>query len=121
MVVAHCHCLDCQRISGSGHTTGAMFPEGSLRIRGEMGTFDIEADSGSTVTRSFCRKCGSHLFGQNTSMPGFKAVAVGTLDEPDTVTPQVVVFARSRRGWDEMDTELPTYDGQPNWRPHDGV
>ena len=26
VVVAHCHCRDCQRLSGAGHTTGAMFP-----------------------------------------------------------------------------------------------
>jgi hypothetical protein len=37
VVVAHCHCADCQRVSGAGHTTGAMFPASKLVIRGAAG------------------------------------------------------------------------------------
>jgi len=54
-------------------------------------------------------------------MPGAVTVCVGTLDDPNCVTPQVVVFARSRRNWDLTDPELPTFDTQPDWKPEDGV
>ena len=33
VVVAHCHCLDCQRLSGAGHSTGAMFAESNIYER----------------------------------------------------------------------------------------
>jgi hypothetical protein len=120
-VVAHCHCLDCQRLSGAGHTTGAMFAEPAVRLSGSVGTFELVSEAGNTVTRLFCATCGSPLFGKNTGMPGFMTVMAGTLDKPDDLVPQVAIFARSRRPWDVMDTELATFDAQPAWQPADGA
>jgi hypothetical protein len=47
-------------------------------------------------------------------MPGFTTVSVGTLDDPNNINPQVVVFARTRRPWDLMDSARPTFDAQPD-------
>jgi hypothetical protein len=121
MVVAHCHCVDCQRLSGAGHTTGAMFPADKILVRGDVSEFRLESEAGSVVTRTFCPKCGSPLFGRNTRMAGFMTVTAGTLDDPNSLEPQVVVFARTRRDWDMMDGALPTFDTQPAWKPEDGV
>ena len=120
VVVAHCHCLDCQRLSGAGHATGAMFPEAGIRLEGPVATYAFASEAGNEVTRLFCPNCGSPLFGRNTGMPGFMTVTLGTLDEPD-LTPQVTVFARSRRAWDAMDESLPTFQAQPAWKPADGA
>jgi hypothetical protein len=97
-----------------------MFPADKVTVRGVVAEYRIE-NSHSIVTRSFCSTCGSPLFGRNTRMPGAVTICVGSLDDPNSVTPQVVVFARSRRRWDLTDTELPTFDTQPDWRPEDGV
>ena len=121
MVVAHCHCLDCQRLSGAGHTTGAMFPDEAVRLTGAVSTFDIASAAGNTVTRLFCGGCGSPLFGRNSGMPGFMTVSVGTLDDPDDLKPQVAIFTRSRRAWDVMDPALASYEAQPGWKPADAV
>jgi hypothetical protein len=121
LVVAHCYCVDCQRLSGAGHTTGAMFPEASLAIQGTLTSFSLTSGSGSTVTRLFCGRCGSSLFGKNTGMPGFITVAVGTADPPDNLTPQVAIFARTRRPWDIIDPTVETFDEQPGWKPGDPV
>ena len=117
IIVAHCHCLDCQRLSGAGHTTGAMFSEEGVTLAGTPATFTLTGDSGATVTRLFCGTCGSPLFGKNTGMPGFMTVSLGTLDAPDALRPQAAIFARTRRGWDVMDPSLPTFDAQPGWKP----
>jgi hypothetical protein len=121
VVVAHCHCVDCQRLSGAGHTTGAMFPSGSVVVHGKVAEYALKPKAGSVVTRTFCPVCGSALFGRNTRMPGFVTISVGTLDDPDGVVPQVVVFRRSRRRWDRFDPELPSFETQPDWTPEDGV
>lgn len=121
VVVAHCHCRDCQRLSGAGHTTGAMFAESGVRITGEATEFLIKSDAGNTVTRLFCKTCGSPLFGKNSGMPGFMTVTLGTLDDPNSLTPQVAVFARTRRTWDSVDPSLATFDAQPAWTPQDAV
>ena len=121
VVVAHCHCLDCQRLSGAGHTTGAMFPEADVRLAGPVATYDATSEAGNVVTRLFCGQCGSPLFGRNTGMPGFMTVSVGTLDAPDDLTPQVAIFTRTRRAWDVMDPALATFEAQPGWQPSDGA
>jgi hypothetical protein len=54
-------------------------------------------------------------------MPGFVTISVGTLDDPDGVVPQVVVFTRSRRRWDLVDVALPSFEAQPKWKPEDGI
>ena len=120
-VVAHCHCVDCQRLSGAGHTTGAMFAEEGVTLIGAPATFSLTSEGGNTVTRLFCGTCGSPLFGKNTGMPGFMTVTLGTLDVPDTLKPQVAIYARTRRHWDAMDPSVATFDAQPGWKPSEGV
>src|SRR2546423_666345 len=110
VVVAHCHCLDCQRLSGAGHATGAMFSTEGIRLSGEMASFSLTSENGNTVTRLFCSTCGSPLFGKNSGMPGFMTVTLGTLDDPNALVPQLALFARTRRNWDVMDTALPTFE-----------
>lgn len=122
VVVAHCHCLDCQRLSGAGHTTGAMFPEGQVRLLGQApAVYELTSDAGATVRRLFCGTCGSPLFGMNSGMPGFMTVSAGTLDRSDDLAPQVAIFARSRRAWDVADAGVATFEAQPEWKPADGV
>jgi hypothetical protein len=121
VIVAHCHCRDCQRLSGAGHTTGAMFPSAAVRVVGDVAEHSLVAESGTTVTRTFCPKCASPLFGRNTGMAGVMTVSVGTLDDPDALSPQVAIFARTRPRWDVMDGSLPTFESQPRWKPEDGV
>jgi hypothetical protein len=117
VVVAHCCCLDCQRQSGCGHTTGAMFAETGIHIAGEPATHTLTSEAGNQVTRLFCRTCGSPLFGKNSGMPGFLTVTLGTLDEPDRLTPQVAIFTRSRRHWDVIDLGANAFEAQPSWKP----
>jgi hypothetical protein len=121
VVVAHCHCADCQRISGAGHATGVMFAEVGVRMTGPIASFELASEAGNLVTRLFCSVCGSPLFGKNSGMPGFVTATAGTLDQSDGLSPQVVIFARNRRSWDLMDTSLATFEGQPDWKPADGA
>ncbi len=113
MVAGHCHCRDCQKASGAGHISAAFYPEGSFKIEGDLATYSSPADSGGTVTRSFCPTCGSRLFGQSTGMEGARAIMVGTLDDPSAFEPNFIVFARSRNGWDHMDGTLPAFEAMP--------
>jgi hypothetical protein len=120
IVVAHCHCADCQRLSGSGHSTGAMFAESGVRMKGSIARYDLVSEAGNFVTRLFCATCGSPLFGKNSGMPGFITATAGTLDQSETLSPELVIFARNRRAWDALDPSLPTFQGQPPWKPAEG-
>ena len=117
IIVAHCHCVDCQRLSGAGHSTGAMFPVSSFHMEGQVGEFRYPSDNGNTVTRVFCPSCGSPILGKNTAAEGFVTISLGTLDNSDDFQPEVVVFARNRKPWDYMDHSICTFEAQPQWNP----
>lgn len=121
IVVAECHCLDCQHISGAGHSTGAMFNESGIKLTGNPATFSLPSDAGNTVTRIFCSACGSPLFGKNSGMPGFMTVTMGTLDASDHLIPQVAIFTRTTKTWDAIGANLQSYEAQPSWTPDDPV
>ncbi len=120
-VVAHCHCINCQKASGSGHSTGAMFRDDQLRVIGNTASYKYKADSGHEVTRVFCPTCSSSIFGRNTGSEGFSTITLGTLDDSSQFEPQVTVFARNRKSWDIMDESVPTFDAQPDWKPPENV
>jgi hypothetical protein len=117
VVVAHCHCEDCQRSTGAGHSTGAMFPLDRFKISGPVREYTLRSDAGNEVTRVFCPSCGSPILGRNTGMPGFVTVSLGTLDDSSMFQPGVTIFARNREPWDAMDESIATFDAQPEWRP----
>jgi hypothetical protein len=93
-----------------------MFPESAVRIEGPVATYELVSEAGNKVTRLFCPACGSPLFGKNSGMPGFITATAGTLDQSDNLSPQVAIFARSRRSWDLMDPALATFEAQPAWK-----
>jgi hypothetical protein len=121
IVIAHCHCRDCQRGSGAGHSTGAMFPTSGVSLTGAISEFKLRSDKGNVVTRAFCGTCGSPILGKNEGMPGYVTIALGSLDRSSELIPQVVVFARSRQIWDVIAPGLPIFETQPDWKPEDGV
>ena len=121
LVVAHCHCVDCQRASGAGHSTGAMFPVERFRLTGQVAEYTLTSEKGTAVTKVFCPACGSPILGRNSGMVGFVTITLGTLDDASEFEPQVAIFARNRRPWDVMDESLPTFAAQPDWQPGDDV
>ena len=117
IVVAHCHCEQCRRISGTGHSTGAMFEKASVEITGELGEFTYAGQSGATVTKAFCPSCGSPISGWNTNSPDHITLPVGTMDSPDDLSVQVVIFERDKPHWDEQPEDIMRFDTQPDWKP----
>ena len=121
VVVAHCHCKDCQRGSGAGHSTGAMFKADKFRLTGRVAEYKLISEHGNVVTRVFCPACGSPILGRNDGMQGYVTITLGTVDDSSDLEPQVAIFARNRRPWDTMDESLAIFEAQPGWKPGDGV
>ncbi len=120
VIIAHCHCQDCQRLSGAGHTTGAMFSVANFQLDGRLSEYTLDADNGNRVTKAFCPNCGSHILGRNSGSTGYVTVSLGTLDDSSALEPQVAIFARNRKPWDTMDETIATFEHQPDWKPDDG-
>ena len=117
VIVAHCHCTDCQKLSGAGHTTGAMYARADFTLTGPVADYKLTSNNGNEVTRVFCPTCGSPLFGRNSSAPEYLTIMLGTLDDASAFEPEVTVFARNRQPWDHMDETIVTFEEQPAWKP----
>lgn len=113
MMALHCHCLDCQKAAGAGHTTFAAFPADAVSVDGQTTSYDSPTDSGGISTRHFCPTCGSRLFATTTSVPGMVAIALAALDEPGAITPTSAVYTKRRHDWDRIAGEMPEFEAMP--------
>jgi len=117
VVVAQCHCEECRRLSGAGHTIGAMFPVSAVSVNGELGKFKYVSSKGSEVTKAFCVSCGSPVFGTNSNSPDFMTLPLGSFDDAAGLAVEVVIFQRDKQHWDELSMDVMSFDTQPNWKP----
>lgn len=92
MRVSICHCLDCQRRSGSAFAYQARWAEDDAVVAGEASTWTKHNDTGSAACFSFCPRCGVSVFYRLDSMPGLIAVPVGTFADPSFPLPEYSVF-----------------------------
>ena len=118
MMVGHCYCVDCRKSSGTTHCTHAMVPDPAFSSTGEIKYHDRPADSSSIVSRGFCPNCGSAILSLNTAMPGITAIRVSSLDDLNTVEPQMTVYASRAPGWAIVDTGKPVFEEMPVGGPH---
>lgn len=118
-IVAQCHCEDCRRLSGTGHTIGAMFPSSAVAITGKLNNFRLMSDKDSEVTRTFCANCGSPIYGMNTRLPNYLTLTLGTMDDAAGLDVEVVIFERDKPHWDQLGNDVMSFATQPEWKPDD--
>lgn len=109
-----CWCRDCQYIASGSATNNVLFPEGSVTFTGEIATIGKIADSGNSVERGFCPKCGSQLFSRTIEPAGAPIrIRMGTLDDTELMAPQNVIWTSSAPGWAVIDPKLPQFPKGP--------
>ena len=108
MVVA-CHCIDCQKRSGSPFGSMAYYPHASVTFGGEAREYSRGTDSGETYTTGFCPNCGSTLYGKGSRPPDVVGVTVGTISDPALPAPARSVYEQSRHHWLTMPESTPGF------------
>ena len=109
-----CHCSDCQRTAGSPFSVEAMIVSDAFTIEGELSTYTIAADSGKDVHRHFCPRCGSGVYLECDSDPGYVFVKVGTLDDASWLEPDMHIFTAAKQPWVELGDQLPKFEKMPD-------
>jgi hypothetical protein len=97
--VSLCHCLDCQRRTGSTYGIAAFFPREQVVAEGRTRTYGRRSDSGFAVTFHFCPECGSTVFWEPERKPDAVAVAVGSFADPSFPAPTQAVWNERRHPW----------------------
>lgn len=110
-----CWCRDCQKIASGSATVNVLFPEDAVRFTGALSTYVMIADSGNTVERGFCPRCGSQLYSKTIQPAGTMPMRVraGTLDNPELMPPGATIWANSAPSWAPIDPALPRHPKGP--------
>lgn len=112
-MMLQCHCLDCQKAGGGGHSSHAYFDEKAVVVEGEAAGHTVLADSGNEMTRYFCPRCGSRLYGRNGGRPNLVSIEVGCLDDQSWFSPQAVLYTSRRHDWDIISDEISSFEEMP--------
>lgn len=107
--VSMCHCLECQRRTGSVFGVQARWPADRVHIEGDGTTWQRTGDDGGTATFRFCPTCGATVYWTMDRMPDVIAIAVGAFADPGFIAPAVSVYGERRHAW----VRLP--DGAEDW------
>jgi hypothetical protein len=109
-----CHCAHCQKQSGSAFSVNLGVSEAKLTVMGEVAEYHDAAESGATLFRRFCARCGSPLFSVSSSAPGLVYIKAGTLDDTSTVQPGMHVWTASKQAWVGIEADALQFQQQPS-------
>jgi hypothetical protein len=121
MFVHCCHCLNCQRQTGSAFVINLLIEADRVELlSGEPEPVDVPRDDGSTQRIHRCPACQVAVFSEY-GRPEVRFVRGGTLDEPSSVAPDVHIFTRSKLPWVTLPEDVPAvevyYDSKALWPP----
>ena len=97
--VSMCHCLACQRRTGSTYGAQARFASADVEIRGRSTVWTRIGDEGTRIHFHFCPDCGATvhwIMGDDDSM---LAVPVGAFADPTFPPPVYSVYEERRHPW----------------------
>lgn len=100
--VSVCHCLACQRRTGSAFSAQARWPEAQVSVTGEARLWSRTGDEGGACEYGFCPACGSTVFYRNGGLPGLIAIPLGAFADPGFPTPRFSVYEERRHRWVEI-------------------
>jgi hypothetical protein len=96
-----CHCESCKKLSGGVGTVNGRVPSKAIRIlQGEELLQTFQPAVGSAKT--FCRTCGSNLFGGGWPESEIASVRATALDDPFEARPSVHIYVRSVAAWETL-------------------
>jgi hypothetical protein len=105
-----CHCLNCQRQTGSAFVINLLIETDRVELlTGEPQAVDVPPDGGSAQTIFRCPTCQVAVFSQYTR-PEVRFVRGGTLGDPSTVTPDAHIYTRSKLPWVTLPDSVPAFD-----------
>jgi hypothetical protein len=109
-----CHCRDCQRFTGSAFGALIGMPKEALKVEGAMKTHTGIGGSGLPILRHFCPECGSSIAEEPGTRPGVVILNIGTLDNPNAVTPGREIFGDDSWSWVQVTGDHPRFAKRPS-------
>lgn len=97
--ISICHCLACQRRSGSVFAAQARFPRENVTISGQSTAHVRAGDEGPGARFHFCPTCGATVYYEPLGLPDFVAIPTGAFADPSFPPPNVSVYEGRKHSW----------------------
>ncbi len=104
-----CHCIACQRRSGSPYGTIAYYPAEDVTLTGKATEYSRTADSGNKVTTGFCPDCGSTMWFVGELKPGTIGIPLGLFADPGYPPPARSVYEATMHHWVTIPGDIPHF------------
>lgn len=114
--VTICHCLWCQRRTGTAFGAEVVFQAHNIGFQGHAPASyrHLSDESGRWLEVYFCPRCGTNLGFTLEAVPGVRTVPAGTFDDTAFLNSKHIkfrhVFARTRCTWSEPASGADVYD-----------
>ena len=111
MFVNCCHCLDCQRQTGSAFVLNAIIEADRVKVEGaEPVGVAVPTDSGRPHIIHRCPTCQVALWSVYGGRAQARFVRVGTLDDPTALRPGAFIYVRSKQPWIAVPDGMPVFE-----------
>ncbi|HYD81084.1 MAG TPA: GFA family protein [Paucimonas sp.] len=97
--VSICHCLACQRRTGSVFGAQARFARDRVVVEGRSTQYVRVGDSGGRVTFHFCPECGATVYYHLAEMPDTLGIPVGAFADPGFPAPKISIYEERMHAW----------------------
>jgi hypothetical protein len=99
--VSICHCLACQRRTGSAFGMQAAFKPGQVRVDGRFNDYTRISDEADSKPHAFhfCPDCGSQVFYTEPDEPDLIVISVGSFADPSFPPPTESGYDSRRHAW----------------------
>src|SRR4029450_3653240 len=91
--ISICHCLACQRRTGSVFGEQARFPRENVRVSGASKEDVRVGDEGTAAKFHFCPRCGSTVYYELEAVKAFIAIPVGAFADPSVSTTRLYSYS----------------------------
>ena len=100
--ISVCHCLACQRRTGSVFGAQARFPAEMVTVEGTSTAFTRVGDSGGAARFHFCPRCGATVYYTLVGKEDVVAIPVGAFADPAFPAPSFSVYEDRMHAWVRM-------------------
>jgi hypothetical protein len=97
----HCHCESCKKLSGGTGTVNGRVRSTSIRIT-ECADLVQTFQPAEGSAKTFCRTCGSNLFGGGWPDSETASVRASAVDDPFDARPSAHIYVRSVAVWETL-------------------
>lgn len=97
--ISICHCLACQRRTGSPFSEQARFPRENVTPCGASSEYVQGGDEGPGARFHSCPTCSATVFYEPLGLPGYVGIPVGAFADPGFPSPTVSVYEGRKHAW----------------------